>query len=45
VSFERGFVSKAQFDALLVGDDVARLLPRVREAAARATAPDDYSKT
>jgi len=45
VSHERGFVSKAQFEALLVDDDAARLLSRVREAAARATAPDDYSKT
>jgi uncharacterized protein (TIGR00730 family) len=40
----RGFVSGAQFDALLVDDDPAGLLARVREAAARATAPDDYSK-
>ncbi|HET9978081.1 MAG TPA: TIGR00730 family Rossman fold protein [Burkholderiaceae bacterium] len=45
VSFERGFVSKAQFEALLVDTDVARLFARVREAAALATAPDDYSKT
>jgi uncharacterized protein (TIGR00730 family) len=45
VSFERGFVSKAQFDALLVDDDVTRLLARLREAAVLATAPDDYSKT
>jgi hypothetical protein len=41
----RGFVSDAQFAALMVDDDAARLLERVREAAARATAPDDYSKT
>jgi uncharacterized protein (TIGR00730 family) len=45
VSFERGFVSKAQYEALLVDDDVRRLLARVRDAAARATAPDDYSRT
>ena len=38
----RGFVSTAQHEALLVDDDVARLLERVRQAAARATAPDDY---
>jgi uncharacterized protein (TIGR00730 family) len=44
VSHARGFVSDAQFNALLVDDDAARLLARVREAAARATAPDDYSK-
>lgn len=44
VSHARGFVSDAQFKALLVDDDAARLLARVREAAARATAPDDYSK-
>ena len=41
---ERGFVSDAQFDALLVETDPARLLDRVRVAAAAATAPDDYSK-
>jgi hypothetical protein len=40
----RGFVSNAQYEALLADDDPARLLLRVREAAARATAPDDYSK-
>jgi uncharacterized protein (TIGR00730 family) len=45
VSHERGFVSRAQYDALLVDDDPARLLATVLEAAARATAPDDYSKT
>jgi uncharacterized protein (TIGR00730 family) len=44
VSHARGFVSAAQFDALLVDDDAARLLDRLRGAAARATAPDDYSK-
>jgi hypothetical protein len=44
VSHARGFVSDAQFKALLVDDDAARLLERVLEAAARATAPDDYSK-
>jgi uncharacterized protein (TIGR00730 family) len=40
----RGFVSDAQFKALLVDTDPARLLERVRSAAALATAPDDYSK-
>lgn len=40
----RGFVSDAQFNALLVDADPARLLDRVRSAAALATAPDDYSK-
>jgi uncharacterized protein (TIGR00730 family) len=44
VSHARGFVSDAQFKALLVDDDPARLLDRVRDAAARATAPDDYSR-
>jgi uncharacterized protein (TIGR00730 family) len=40
----RGFVSDEQHDALLVDDDAARLLERLRRAAAEATAPDDYSK-
>lgn len=44
VSHNRGFVSRAQASALLVDGDAARLLDRVREAAARATAPDDYSR-
>ena len=44
VMHERGFVSDAQFNALLVDTDPARLLDRVRRAAALATAPDDYSK-
>jgi uncharacterized protein (TIGR00730 family) len=44
VTFERGFVSAAQHQALIVDDDPARLLARVRELAARATAPDDYSR-
>lgn len=44
VSHARGFVSKAQFDALMVDTDPARLLKRVRAAAVLATAPDDYSK-
>jgi uncharacterized protein (TIGR00730 family) len=44
VSHARGFVSDAQFEALMVDDDAARLLSRLREAAARATAPDDYSR-
>ena len=41
---KRGFVSDAQFYALLIDTDAARLLDRVRVAAAAATAPDDYSK-
>lgn len=41
---KRGFVSDAQFNALLVETDPARLLERVRVAAAAANAPDDYSK-
>jgi uncharacterized protein (TIGR00730 family) len=41
---ERGFVSDAQLSALMVDSDPARLLARVRVAAAAATAPDDYSK-
>jgi uncharacterized protein (TIGR00730 family) len=44
MSHVRGFVSKAQFDALMVDTDPARLLKRVHEAAVLATAPDDYSK-
>jgi uncharacterized protein (TIGR00730 family) len=44
VSHLRGFVSKTQFDALMVDDDAAGLLARVRQAAALATAPDDYSR-
>jgi uncharacterized protein (TIGR00730 family) len=43
VSHERGFVSAPQYDALLVDDDAARLLLRVRAAAASATTRDDYS--
>jgi len=45
VSHARGFVSEAQFAALLVDDDAERLLARVLEAARHATAPDDYSRT
>ena len=41
---KRGFVSDAQFYALLIDTDAVRLLDRVRVAAAAATAPDDYSK-
>ncbi len=41
---QRGFVSDAQFNALMVDTNPARLLDRVRVAAAAATAPDDYSK-
>lgn len=44
VSHERGFVSAPQYHALLVDDDPARLLTRLAEAAAKATARDDYSK-
>jgi uncharacterized protein (TIGR00730 family) len=44
VMHSRGFVSDAQFNALLVETDPARLLDLVRCAAALATAPDDYSK-
>jgi uncharacterized protein (TIGR00730 family) len=40
---ERGFVSAAQHDALIVDDDLDRLLTRIGAAAARADAPDDYS--
>jgi hypothetical protein len=40
----RGFVSDAQHAALIVETDAARLLDRLVHAAARATAPDDYSK-
>jgi uncharacterized protein (TIGR00730 family) len=44
VMHQRGFVSDAQFNALLVDTDPALLLDRVRRAVALATAPDDYSK-
>jgi uncharacterized protein (TIGR00730 family) len=44
VMHNRGFVSDTQFNALLVETDPAKLLDRVRSAAALATAPDDYSK-
>jgi uncharacterized protein (TIGR00730 family) len=44
VTLERGFVSAAQHEALIVDDDPVRLLARVRDLAARATAPDDYSR-
>ena len=40
----RGFVSDAQHEALIVETDAARLLDRLVQAAAGATAPDDYSK-
>lgn len=40
----RGFVSHAQHAALIVDDDVERLLDRLTAAAAKATAPDDYSR-
>jgi len=44
VSHSRGFVSDTQHEALMVDDDAPRLLERVRVAAAKATAPDDYSR-
>jgi uncharacterized protein (TIGR00730 family) len=44
VSHERGFVSTPQYHALLVDTDADRLLERVREAASKATARDDYSR-
>ena len=44
VSHDRGFVSAPQYHALLVDDDPVRLLDRIADAAARATARDDYSK-
>lgn len=43
-SHERGFVSAPQYDALMVDTDIPRLLQRLRRAASKATAPDDYSK-
>jgi uncharacterized protein (TIGR00730 family) len=43
-SHQRGFVSTPQYEALLVDDDPVRLLDRIGHAAARATAPDDYSR-
>jgi uncharacterized protein (TIGR00730 family) len=43
VTYTRGFVSEAQAAALMVDNDATRLLARLREAATRATAPDDYS--
>ena len=44
VSHERGFVSAPQFHALLVDDDAGRLLDRLQQTAAKATARDDYTK-
>jgi len=41
---DSGFVSDARHDALIVDDDVERLLDRVMVAARQATAPDDYSR-
>ena len=41
-SHARGFVSDSQLAALLVDDDVPRLLQRLREAAGLAIEPDDY---
>jgi uncharacterized protein (TIGR00730 family) len=40
----RGFVSAPQHEALMVDNDAERLLDRLTHAAARATAPDDYSR-
>ena len=42
-SHQRGLMSQAQFDALLVDTDAPRLLQRLQQAAARATGPDDYT--
>jgi uncharacterized protein (TIGR00730 family) len=39
---QRGFVSDAQHDALIVDDDVPRLMERLADAAVLATRPDDY---
>lgn len=39
-----GFVSATQHQALLVDDDAARLLKRLCQAAAMATARDDYTQ-
>ncbi|WP_046112212.1 TIGR00730 family Rossman fold protein [Aquincola tertiaricarbonis] len=44
ISHQRGFVSQPQFEALIVDTDAQRLMQRLAAAAARATAPDDYSK-
>lgn len=41
-SHRRGFMSDGQFNALIVDEDVERLLDRVALAARLATAPDDY---
>lgn len=41
---DRGFVTGAQHDALIVDDNLGRLYQRLADAAARATAPDDYSR-
>lgn len=43
--WRRGFVSQAQHDALIVARDVASLLEKLEPAAARAVAPDDYTRT
>jgi uncharacterized protein (TIGR00730 family) len=40
----RGFISDAQHAALIVETDAARLFDRLVQAAAKATAPDDYSR-
>jgi len=41
---QRGFVSPAQRDLLVVDDEPQRLLDRLAEEAQRATAPDDYRR-
>ena len=41
---QRGFVSEAQHAALIVDTDAASLLSRIEKAAAKADAPDDYSR-
>jgi uncharacterized protein (TIGR00730 family) len=41
---EEGFLAPAQRRVPLIDTDPARLLARLREAAGRAVAPDDYSR-
>ena len=40
-----GFVTAAQRDQVMMGNDPAALLQRLAAAADTATAPDDYSAT
>lgn len=42
-SHQRGLMSQAQFEALMVDTDAPRLLQRLQQAAAHATGPDDYT--